>query len=144
MKKRIVFAFLFVMLAFGMNAQSVTNTEDGKYSVYCNVVGYNFLGIGKVKVMLDMGYSSGQLNSLYDERGKKIRFNTMMQVLDYMAKRGWRLVNTYYVSASQTQNVVNYVMEKRVTSDEQKTEGLTIKPEKPQRDPAERGDDDVY
>lgn len=142
--KKLLFSMVFFMLALGMNAQSVVPTEDGKYPVYCTVEGYNFLGIGKVKVMLDMGYSSGQLNSLHDDKGKQIKFNTMIQVLDYMAKRGWRLVNTYYVSASQTQNVVNYVMEKRVSNDSQKTEGLNLKLKEP-KEPRERNDDDgVY
>ena len=53
----------------------------------------------------------------------------LMEVLDYMAKRGWKLVNTYYITMASKQNVVNYVMEKRISNDSEKTEGLTIKPE---------------
>ena len=142
--KHLILTLLIAIVSLSINAQSVTKTDDGKYSVYCTVEGYNFLGIGKVKVMLDMGYNSGQLNSLYDDEGKKIKFNTMVQVLDYMAKRGWRLVSTYYVSESQTKNVVNYVIEKRVSEDSQKIEGLNIKLEKEPKEPRERSDDGVY
>ena len=58
-----------------------------------------------------------------------LKFNSMMEVLDYMGKRGWKLVNTYYITMASKQNVVNYVMEKRISNDSEKTEGLTIKPE---------------
>jgi len=129
MAKKIFLALLLAMLSLGINAQTVTKTEDGKYNVYCTVVGYNNFGFGKLKVILDMGYSSKNENSLYGEDGKKIKFNSMMEVLDYMAKRGWKLVNTYYITMVGKQNVVNYVMEKRISNDSEKTEGLTIKPE---------------
>lgn len=129
MAKKIFLALLLAMLSLGINAQTVTKTDDGKYNVYCTVVGYNSFGFGKLKVILDMGYSSKNENSLYGEDGKKIKFNSMMEVLDYMAKRGWKLVNTYYITMVGKQNVVNYVMEKRISNDSEKTEGLTIKPE---------------
>ena len=112
-----------------MMAQSVTKTDDGKYNVYCEIMGYNTFGFGKLKVMLDMGYSDKNENSLFGDDGKKIKFNSMMEVLDYMGKRGWKLVNTYYITMGTKQNVVHYVMEKKVTTDSEKTEGLIIKPE---------------
>lgn len=129
MAKKIVMALLLAMLTLGVNAQTVSKTEDGKYNVYCTVVGYNSFGFGKLKVMLDMGYSTKNENSLYGEDGNKIKFNSMMEVLDYMGKRGWKLVNTYYITMNPKQNVVHYVLEKRVANDSEKTEGLTIKPE---------------
>ena len=129
MAKKIFLALLLAMLSLGINAQTVTKSDDGKYNVYCTVVGYNTWGIGKLKVMLDMGYSTKNENSLFGEDGKKIKFNSMMEVLDYMGKRGWKLVNTYYITYATKQNVVNYVMEKKVSNDSEKTEGLIIKAE---------------
>ena len=58
MTKKIFLALLLTMLSLGINAQTVTKTDDGKYNVYCTVVGYNTFGFGKLKVILDMGYSS--------------------------------------------------------------------------------------
>lgn len=138
MEKKIFIALLLLMFTLGANAQTITKSEDGKYSVYCVVVGYNFWGVGKLKVRLDMGYSTKNENSLYGEDGKKIKFNSMMEVLDYMGKRGWRLVNTYYISDSPNQHVVNYVMEKRVYKDSEKTEGLIVKAENVKENQVER------
>lgn len=140
--KKVILALLLTMLTLGVNAQSVTKSDDGKYNVYCEVVGYNTWGIGKIKVMLDMGYSTKNENSIYGEDGKKVKFNSMMEVLDYMGKRGWKLVNTYYITMSSKQNVVHYVLEKRVANDSEKTEGLIIKSdEKEQFKPGKSGDD---
>ncbi len=106
-----------------MNAQSVVKTEDGKYPVYCTVMGYNFWGLGKVKVELDFGdrTNSKSHQSLYDADGKKLKFNSMMEVLDYMGKRGWH-VNSTCIS----DEVIEYLLEKKVEKDSQKAEGLVL------------------
>lgn len=127
--KKLLFALSLLMMSVSMNAQSVAKTDDGKFNVYCELTGYNTFGFGKLKVMLDMGYSTKNENSIYGEDGNKVKFNSMMEVLDYMGKRGWKLVNTYYITMTGKANVVHYVMEKRVSSDKEKTEGLIIKPE---------------
>lgn len=128
--KKIFMLMVTVLMCISMSAQSVVKTEDGKYDVYCKVEGYNLFGVGKLKVMLDMGYNTENKNSLFDENNKKIKFNSMMEVLDYMSKRGWKLVNTYYLTASTKQDVVNFILKKRVSKDEEKTEGLNIQSEK--------------
>lgn len=120
---------IFALISMMSFAQSVVKTDDGKYNSYCEVFGYNLFGVGKLKVILDMGYSTKNENSLFGEDGKKIKFNSMMEVLDYMSKRGWKLVETYFISASAKQQVVHYVLEKRVSNEAEKTEGLIIKSE---------------
>ena len=82
---------VFIMMAFMMavgcaQAQSV-NQPGEKYPVYCSLKGYNFWGVGKVKVQLDLGYKTSNFETLLDENGKQIKFNTMMEVINYMAKR---------------------------------------------------------
>lgn len=142
--KKVIVALLLTMLSLGANAQSVVKTDDGKYNVYCVVEGYNFWGVGKLKVILDMGYSTKNENSIYDADGKKIKFNSMMEVLDYMGKRGWKLVNTYYITDSPKQHVVNYVMEKRIANDSEKTEGLIIKANEKEQYESSKSGDDMY
>lgn len=127
--KKILITFVFALISMMSFAQSAVKTDDGKYNSYCEVFGYSLFGVGKLKVILDMGYSTKNENSLFGEDGKKIKFNSMMEVLDYMSKRGWRLVETYFISVSSKQSVVHYVLEKRVSSEAEKTEGLIIKPE---------------
>ena len=82
------------LMTIGAKAQSVVPTEDGKYPVYCDLKAYNFWGVGKVKVILDMGAvtdGGGSFESLFGEDGKQIKFNTVMAAVNYMAKRGWKI-----------------------------------------------------
>ncbi len=107
-------------------------------------MGYNFWGFGKVKVQLDMGRKTDikGFDALYGEDGKKLKFNTMMQVLNYMGERGWRVINTYYITESSKQSVIHYLLEKWISSEDEITEGLILKDEdsKPYK-PGEGGDD---
>lgn len=113
-------------------AQSVVPTEDGKYPVYCDLKAYNFWGVGKMKVILDMGdvaNGKGTFESLYDNDGKQIKFNTVMSAVNYMAKRGWKLDKTYYVTEGVGKTVLHYVLVKNVKSDNEIREGISTKPE---------------
>jgi hypothetical protein len=104
-----------------------------KYPVYCDVKGYNFWGVGKVKVILDLGSvteGKGSFEGIYDEKDKPMKFNTMIDALNYLGKRGWKVVTTYILTEGFTkQNVIHYMMVKSVTNDSEIREGLTTKPE---------------
>jgi hypothetical protein len=101
--------------------------------VYCDVKGYNFWGVGKVKVILDLGSvteGKGSFEGIYDEKDKPMKFNTMIDALNYLGKRGWKVVTTYILTEGFTkQNVIHYMMVKSVTNDSEIREGLTTKPE---------------
>lgn len=116
---------LALVLCIGVKAQ-----EREKRPVYCNVMGYSFFGFGKVKVQLDMGdykYSSSRsYDSIYEENGKKKKFNTMMEVLNFMGERGWKVIGTYYITEGKS-HVIHYLMEKWITDEEQRKEGLILK-----------------
>lgn len=120
---------VFIMMAFMMavccaQAQSV-NQPGEKYPVYCSLKGYNFWGVGKVKVQLDLGYKTSNFETLLDENGKQIKFNTMMEVINYMAKRGWELDQVcFFTEGLSKTNVANYVLKKYITDDSQIREGL--------------------
>jgi hypothetical protein len=131
--KKIILILAIIFMAIGARAQSTIQSEDGKYPVYCDLKAYNFWGVGKVKGMLDMGAVSnggGSFESLYGEDGKQIKFNTVMAAVNYMAKRGWSLDKTYYISEGMKQQaVIHYVMMKRVKNDSEIREGLITKDE---------------
>lgn len=116
--------------------------QDGKRPVYCNVMGYNFWGAGKVKVKLDMG--DGRFSTLYDVDGQPLKFGTMMSVLDYMSERGWRCIGTYFIGGGNSSRVIHYLLEKWVTGAEEKSSGLVL--QKADDEPYERGKngDDLY
>lgn len=123
MKKVFILMALLVAVCCAQ-AQSV-NQPGEKYPVYCSVKGYNFWGVGKVKVQLDLGYKTSNFETLLDENGKQIKFNTMMEVINYMAKRGWELDQVCFFTEGMTKtNVANYVLKKYITDDSQIREGL--------------------
>lgn len=130
--KKIILFLAIIFMAIGAKAQSTIQSEDGKYPVYCDLKAYNFWGVGKVKVMLDMGAVSnggGSFESLYGEDGKQIKFNTVMAAVNYMAKKGWILDKTYYVTEGAGRAVLHYVLVKRVKNDSEIREGLITKEE---------------
>jgi hypothetical protein len=124
--KKIILMLVIALITMGAKAQSVVQTEDGKYPVYCTMMAYNAWGIGKIKIQLDLGeVSSGHsFEAIWDENGKPMKFNTAMDAVNYMAKRGWKLEMTTAV-----QNVVHYIMVKRISKDSEIREGLVAKPE---------------
>lgn len=130
--KKFLVMMAIIFMAIGARAQSTIQSEDGKYPVYCDLKAYNFWGVGKVKVMLDMGAVSnggGSFESLYGEDGKQIKFNTVMAAVNYMAKKGWILDKTYYVTEAAGRAVIHYVLVKRVKSDDEIRAGLITKDE---------------
>ena len=125
MKKIICVLFVLISAMYSADAQTIVAPE-GKYEVFCDVMG-NSSGFGRVKAKLDMGRS--KTNDDYEyiyENGKKKKFNSMMEVLDYMAKRGWHLHSTFVVTQSASQNVLHFLMVKFVSDDSQIDEGLEL------------------
>lgn len=128
--KKLMFILVMVVACLSSKAQSITQPGE-KYPVYCNMKGYNTWGVGKVKVMLDIGFKTTNFESILDENGKQIKFNTMMEAINYMAKRGWVLDQVYFLTEGMSkQNVANYIMKKMVTDDNQIREGLNTMPDK--------------
>lgn len=128
--KRMFILMVLVVAVCCAQAQSV-NQPGEKYPVYCSVKGYNFWGVGKVKVQLDLGYKTSNFETLLDENGKQIKFNTMMEVINYMAKRGWELDQVcFFTEGISKTNVANYILKKYITDDQQVREGLNTQAEK--------------
>jgi len=123
--KKILFSMALALMSVTVSAQS-----EKPFPVYCNVMGYNFWGVGKVKVQLDMGrFTRGKgFESIYEPDGKKKKFHTMMSVLNYMAERGWKCIGTYFVTVGKS-NVIHYLLEKYVNDPEEMKEGLILKEE---------------
>ena len=126
--RKILFVLVMALMSLGAQAQNVTKPGE-PYSVFCDLAGYNTWGYGKVKVRLDMGRKQPNKEDyeyIYDGEQKR-KFNTMMEVLDYMAKRGWTVHSTYVITESVgKQNVLHFLLEKKVTDDSQIDEGLEL------------------
>jgi len=119
MKKVLLFA-LFAVFSLVVNAQNYKN--DGKpYAFYCQLVGFKNLAAQlRLKVLWN---NMKDENNLRDENGKKIEFNTMVDAMNYMSKRGWDYVECVTYKEG-TNNVVHYIFRKYVTNDEEAKEGL--------------------
>ena len=134
---------IFILLSLNLSSYAQrSETHLGEYPVYCEVMGFNLWGGGKMKVRLDLG--NGHL-TLYDTSGKMMKFNTIVSVLNYMGKRGWRCIDHYEVSGMSSGIVNCFLLEKWVKSDEETLSGLDLK-EEPKKEPYKpgKGGDDMY
>ena len=106
-------------------------TKQEPYKVYCEIIGQTHTLSSRVDVELDFGQSYSFWSSdrrLFDENGKKIVFNSMLDAANYMARRGWELEVAFPVvsisSGDSGSPEYHWIMSKMVVNDEQITEGL--------------------
>ena len=129
MKKIFVLAIglLFGIAAFAQNE----NGEAQPYKVYCELIARPRSFSTKVDVELDFGQANNFWSGdrrLFDEDGKAIVFNSMLDAANYMARRGWELETAFPTfeisSGSSISHATHWVMFKFVTDDSQITENL--------------------
>ena len=109
---------------------------------YCEVMAYNFWGVGKVYITIDLG--AERKGSICDANKKSVKFNSPIDALNYMAKLGWSVKDTYFLS-EMNQKVLHFLLVKQVTDDSQISEGIYVRPKKEKKE-IERGKegDDMY
>ena len=86
-----------------------------------------------------------------DEKGKALKFNSMVDAMDFMGKNGWKFIHAYVV-ASSNQNVYHWLLEKSVKDDSEITKGFQTreqfkdqrKSENEQKNEKRAVDDGVY
>ena len=115
--KKLLLSTLFAIAALSCNAQSE------KYPYYCMINGFRNLA-GQVRIEVEWG-EKPDLVYLRDERGKKIEFNNLTDILNYMSKRGWEFMSTAYYD-----DRVHYLLKKNVSSPEEAKEGLRFDTDK--------------
>ena len=122
--------FILVVGIF-LCATTFAQTEQEPYKVYCEIIGQTHTFSTKVDVELDFGQAYSFWSSdrrLYDDNGKKIVFNSMLDAANYMARRGWELEIAFPVvsisSGDSGSPEYHWIMSKMVANDEQITEGL--------------------
>ena len=103
-------------------------------TVYCSITGSQLAGrvngyIGPVEV--NIGENSSKKRYLVDDDGKRINLNTMIEALNHMAKRGWKLESTYTLfspslieNSNLDEDIIIMILSKVITSPEQIKEGL--------------------
>lgn len=131
MKKLIV--LLILMVPFIAKSQTEMNFPQ---KVYCEIVGTGNITGTKVKIEADLGqkhisdtWGGDAARKIVDENGKDIKFNSMMDAVNYFAALGWNLEFTYAVSETGMSHntVYHYVLSKTVSSEEEIKHGLHFK-----------------
>lgn len=94
MKKIALVMFLFL----------VTLLTHAQGRTYCELVGMQNL-LGKVIVTVDFGQTSlFSDNRLVDENGDVLKFNSMVDAMNYMGALGWEFEQAYVVTHSYGKN----------------------------------------
>ena len=109
--KKLILSIVFLLVAlFSVNAQ-------GK--IYCEILGTQGLFSKKVFIEVDFGQESKLFsnNSLVDENGEVIIFNSMVDAMNYLGTLGWEFEQAYAIthgSGSTSTHVYHWLLSKYV------------------------------
>lgn len=108
--KGLLLTLLLALPFFGFS-QNDKRTEQ-----YCMVLAHSKLLSTKVNITVDFGQEQSMWRAewIKDEEGKVVKFNSVIDALNYMNGEGWEFVNAYAISVGQ-QNVYHYVMKRKLT-----------------------------
>lgn len=115
--KQLLLLISMFFLSLNVNGQS-TEKANTTYEYYC--IYYGQLQIsGKVKPKKMIWGDEKKEVQLTDAAGVKIEFNNMVDVANYMSKRGWK-----YMDCKTRGDVYGVFFKKEVSSDSEAKEGL--------------------
>ncbi len=127
--KKLLLAFVFAVILSCpcLNAQDV-KPENETHTAYCELVGTLKLN-AKVKVAIDYGQNArwGN-NTMVDENGQALEFNSMVDAMNYMGELGWKFVQAYVVTIGNS-NVYHWLLQKELSPEEAINAGIKIKKE---------------
>ena len=96
---------------------TASSVAQKKYPYYCTIIVTYNLAL-KVRFQLEWGEQKN-LVALRDEKGKKIEFNNLTDILNYMSARGWQFVTALYDDKESS-----YLLKKDVSSPDEAKQGL--------------------
>jgi hypothetical protein len=104
----------FLMLSVSLFSNLFAQGNNEKYS-YCQLVGTSNLLGTKVTVIIDYGQEMKWFKDhrLKDETGKPVKFNSMIDALNYMASSGWEHVQAYAITIGNS-NVYHHLLKRRI------------------------------
>ena len=121
--KRLLLSAFTLLAVFNLSAQS---------KVFCEIVERNQFN-KKVKIIIDFGQvreKSVNQQTLVDESGNTIQFNSKIDALNYMTTLGWEFVQAYTVMTGSNGDVkseTHWILSKEVTEKQNVYEGITTK-----------------
>lgn len=114
--KKILFLLVFILTAASSFAQE-------KHPYYCTISGTRNLA-NKIRLELEWGEQK-QYVALRDENNKKIEFNNLTDILNYMSARGWQ-----FVTELTYEGCIHYLLKKEVSSPDEAKQGLRFSTDK--------------
>ena len=125
--KKILIVVIILGMAICAYAQKTDSISSPKTkTVFAQIMGINknLLGIGnKLSIEIDFGeensfWGNDGRNEVVDENGKEIKFNTMVDAMNFMGERGWVYTDSYVVTVGK-QNVIHWLLRKEIGVDEE-------------------------
>lgn len=132
--KKIILLFVLAFACVGMRAQ---------HTVYCEILQFN---TGSPKAIISVDFGNKGTDEIVDENGNTIKFKSSVDALSYFEKLGWSVVSAYSVVAfNGLANVptVRYLMQKKVSSYDEKMDGIRTKKNEPKQT-KQLGDDGYF
>ncbi len=113
-------------------AETTDTVEVKPYMVYCEIISYGReLFSNKTTIELDFGQASKFFSNdrkIVDEAGRIIKFNSMLDAMNFMAERGWKFEQAYTIQTisegSTNTATYHWILSKEVRDPEEITEGL--------------------
>ncbi|EOA11238.1 hypothetical protein A343_1877 [Porphyromonas gingivalis JCVI SC001] len=85
----------------------------------------------KVKITIDFGqavnfFSQNSKREMVDENGTPIKFNSMIDAMNYMARFGWEVDHTYAITHGNN-HVYHFLLKKKYVSEEDMLRGIVTR-----------------
>jgi hypothetical protein len=107
---------LFILSSLNqLNAQTVNGIPISEIDVeYIQIKGISNPNSYKINILIDFGqemkyYTNGNIT---DDKGKKVKFNSMIEALNFMNKSGYDFVQAYGIF-SASKNIDYYIMKRK-------------------------------
>jgi hypothetical protein len=115
--KKVFFAIILFISCLKVDAQN-TPTQ----TIYCEMVESSYYPF-KIAIILDMGEDKGKFNLhpsyiLNEQTRKPERFNSLIEGLNLMSKKGWRFEQAY-TTMNDSASIIHYLLSHEVISGEE-------------------------
>ena len=117
MKKLLILFFVFYGFINSAFSQTVNDIPLKDIDVeYIEIVGTSRALSDKINIQIDFGqntkfFGTNKTKKILDETGEKVKFNSMIDALNFMNENGYKFVQAY-AFAEEKQNVYHYLMKK--------------------------------
>ena len=121
--KRLLLSAFTLLAVFNLSAQS---------KVFCEIVEQSKYN-KKVKIIIDFGQErekSKNKQSIVDESGNPIQFNSKIDALNYMSTLGWEFVQAYTITRGSNGDIsseIHWILSKESSDKEDTYKGIVTK-----------------